>query len=383
MMSFTRISFLLALLAMAMVSLTTASCSFKSAEEEAIEEQQALEEQRVADSITAATERKARLKDSLSKLFPKITYSRLHVRNSAVLDSVRRVFGKRDSTWSNYRVLTLLNRKDIQFVRVGDSLVVPDTIISDLRAYSLFPMYYDAADTINKIVLISNTWQCYAAYEKGVLVRFAAVNSGEERKPTLPGRYAVNWKQRKRLSSLDSTWVLPFTVNFHQYAGSAFHQFEMPGRPVSHSCVRQFMTDAEWLFKWVKQARLDSVRRRPIPFTGTPVIILDIFDFSRRRGGPWLELTGNTDITIPLPPDPMKVEEALIPISQIPKAVRGALPDHTRYAKAEEILRDRGIIREGVNLRESIDFNKLRREKKKRQELERARKAQDSVGRQG
>lgn len=31
--------------------------------------------------------------------------------------------------------------------------------------------------------------------------------------------------------------ILPFTVNFHQYAGNAFHQFEMPGRPVSHSAV--------------------------------------------------------------------------------------------------------------------------------------------------
>lgn len=383
MMSFTGITFRFAISAAALVFLTMASCSFKSAEEEALEEQKVAEEQRIADSVTAANARKARLKDSLSKLFPPIRYSRLHVRNSAVLDSVRRVFGKRDSTWDNYRVLTLLNRKDIQFVRVGDSLVVPDTIIGDLRAYSMFPMYYEAADTINKIVLISNAWQCYAAYEKGVLVRFAAVNSGEERKPTLPGRYAVNWKQRKRLSSLDSTWVLPFTVNFHQYAGSAFHQFEMPGRPVSHSCVRQFMTDAEWLFKWVKQARLDTVRRRPIPFTGTPVIILDIFDFTRRRGGPWLELTGNDDVTISLPPNPMTVEEALIPISQIPKMVRGALPDHTRYAKAEEVLRDRGIIREGVQLRESIDFNKLRREKKKRQEAEQKRKADSASRREG
>jgi hypothetical protein len=139
------------------------------------------------------------------------------------------------------------------------------------------------------------------------------------------------------------------------------------------------MADAEWLFKWVRQARTDSITRRPIPFTGTPVIILDIFDFNRRRGGPWLELHDSREIEIPLPPDPMSVEEALIPISQIPKVVRGALPDHTRYAKAEEVLRERGTIREGVNLRESIDFNKLRREKKLRQEAERRKKAaQDS-----
>ncbi|HCN05009.1 MAG TPA: hypothetical protein DIS79_05255, partial [Bacteroidetes bacterium] len=256
---------------------------------------------------------------------------------------------------------------DIYFVRLGDTLVVPDTIMDDLRAYSVFPQYYRAADTIPKLVLISNKWQSYACYEYGELVRFAAANTGEERKPTFPGRYAVNWKQRLRLSSLDSTWRLPFTVNFHQYAGSAFHQFEMPGRPVSHSCVRQFMDDAEWLFKWVKTAKIDTVQHRFVPFTGTPIIITDVFDFTRKRGGPWLELTSNAETPADLPADPMAVEEALIPISQIPKEARGALPDRKRYVEAESLLRDRGHIREGISLKESINFNKLRQEKRRRQ----------------
>ena len=81
-----------------------------------------------------------------------------------------------------------------------------------------------------------------------------------------------------------------------------------------------------------------------------------------------------------LPDAPMEVEEALIPISQIPEVVRGGLPDKTRYVNAEQILRERGQIREGVTLRASIDFNKLRRERRKREarEKERKRKA-DSV----
>lgn len=267
----------------------------------------------------------------------------------------------------NYRALTTLNRKDLYFIRLGDTLVVPDTIMDDLRAYSVFPQYYRAADTIPKLVLISNKWQSYACYEYGELVRFAAANTGEERKPTFPGRYAVNWKQRLRLSSLDSTWRLPFTVNFHQYAGSAFHQFEMPGRPVSHSCVRQFMDDAEWLFKWVKTAKIDTIQHRFIPFTGTPIIITDVFDFTRKRGGPWLELTSNAETPADLPTDPMAVDEALIPISQIPKEARGALPDRKRYVEAESLLRERGHIREGISLKESINFNKLRQEKRRRQ----------------
>lgn len=310
--------------------------------------------------------------DSLRSVFQRIRYERFPVATKHDLDSIRRRFRKTDSNWVNYRAFTTVNRKDIHYVRMGDTVLIPDTLMEDLRAYSVFPAYYPGADTIPKIVLISNAMQSYGCYEFGKLVRFAAVNSGEERKPTLPGRYAVNWIDRLRKSSLDSTWILPYTVNFHLYAGSAFHQFDMPGRPVSHSCVRQFLADAEWLYKWVDRGAVNKETRRIIPMTGTPILIIDVFDFTRKKGGPWLDLTSNRDIELELPADPMAVEEALIPISQIPHVVRGGLPDKTRYVTAEEIIRERGHIREGVTLRESIDFNKLRRERRAREAKKRA-----------
>lgn len=322
-------------------------------------------ELKTKDSVEIAKEARDSHIDSLKNRFPKITYSRFVLSGKQVFDSIRKTFAKKPATMANYRVLTLLNRKDLYFMRRGDTIVMPDTIMEDLRAYSLFPQYYPGADTIPKIIMLSNAWQAYACYEYGELVRFVAVNAGEERKPTFPGRYAVNWKARLRLSSLDSTWRLPFTVNFHQHAGSAFHQFEMPGRPVSHSCVRQLLADAEWLFKWVKMAKYDSVTRRPMPFSGTPVIITDIFDFNRRRGGPWLDLTSNSVMINDLPASPMQVEEALIPMSQIPKDSRGSLVNPQRYVGAEKILREKGIIRPKARLLESIDYNKLRRDKKR------------------
>lgn len=328
---------------------------------------------RAADSVRVATKVREHRIDSIENRFPRIGYRRTVIETTSMLDSIRRTFAKAPETLRNYRALTTVNRKDLHYFRVGDTLMMPDSIVDDLRGYSVFPQYYRDGDTIGKIVFISNKWQAYACYERGELVRFAAANTGEERKPTFPGRYAVNWKSRLRLSSLDSNWRLPFTVNFHQYAGSAFHQFDMPGRPVSHSCVRQFLTDAEWLFKWVKQGKLDT-NRRPIPFTGTTVIILDLFDFTRRRGGAWWDISSNKDVVIALPKDAMHVEEALIPISQIPKDVRGALPDRKRYVDAEQILRDRGVIRESIDLRESINYNKLRQEKRKRAAHEAARK---------
>lgn len=319
--------------------------------------------------------RAAKIKEG-NERFPVIHYT-LHVLDKELLDSVRRVYRKDSATMDGYRAFTTVNRKDIQFYRIKDTVVIPDTICKDLRAYSVFPQYYPAGDTLGKIIFISPKYQCYACYDSGKLVRFAACNSGEERKPSFPGRYGVNWKSRLRHSSLDSSWVLPFTVNFHLQAGSAFHQFEMPGRPVSHSCVRQFLADAEWLFKWVRGARIDKEKHQFIPFSGTPVIILDIFDFSRRFGGPWRELKTNKDISIPLPDKPMEVEEALIPMSQIPLDSRGSLTNRKRYITAEDTLRARGIIREGVDLRETINYNKLRKNKKlAKAQAEKAKKAE-------
>lgn len=102
------------------------------------------------------------------------------------------------------KIFITLNRKERRYLRVGDTIVVPDTIISDLRAYSLFPQYYHAARDINKLIVVSNKYQCYACYENGELVRFAACNSGKERTPTFPGRYALTWKEKKE----DLPWIV-------------------------------------------------------------------------------------------------------------------------------------------------------------------------------
>lgn len=59
----------------------------------------------------------------------------------------------------------------------------------------------------------------------------------------------------------------------------------------------------------------------------TPVIITGMFDYNRKRGGPWWDLKGNYDLQAELPNQPMLVEEALIPMSQVPKDVRGMVPN--------------------------------------------------------
>ncbi len=290
----------------------------------------------------------------------KIEYKLVYIQSSRDIDSILSTRTDSLSKLFARKILMTLNRKELRFVRAGESIVVPNVFTDNILDYSIFPSYYPEAKDISKLIIVDIPKQAYACYENGKAVRFAAVNSGKERTPSFPGRYSLVWKSRLRRSSLDSTWVLPFTFNFHSEAGSAFHKFSMPGRPVSHSCLRQFMDDSEWLYNWGQKAKQDTSGRF-IPFSGTPVIVLGYFDYSRPKSGPWHELQSNHDGIVELPKEPLQVEEALIPIIQIPRGSRSSLRNRALYDSAESILRSRGIIREGVQLTPTFNFNDHRR----------------------
>lgn len=298
-------------------------------------------------------------------IYPKINYTKIQIQDWKHFNQVLRDRNMSSDDPKVQKVLMTMNRKEMRFFGKGDSIVIPDTIVDDIRAYSVFPQYFPEARDIKKIIIVTNKLQAYACYEYGKQVRFAAANTGKERTPTFPGRYALFWKKREHRSSIDSNWVMPFTWNFSE-AGNAFHKFVMPGRPVSHSCIRQFMSDAEWLYNWGEGIKKDSTGKLK-PLSGTPVILIDIFDFSRKRYGPWLELASNKDGVLDLPRKPMEVEEALIPWCQIPDDSKMTIRNRSRYIHAEDTLRARGIIRPGVKLIETVNFNKVRRLKAARE----------------
>ncbi len=293
---------------------------------------------------------------------PKITYSKVVIANNEHREKLMYEFRDSEENFLKNKIFCTLNRKERRFMRIGDTILVPDSITNSILDYSIFPGYYEGAKNVSKIIIVSNKYQSYACYEYGKLVRFAAANTGKEKTQTYPGRYALVWKQLVRKSSIDSTWILPFTFNFHKFAGSAFHQFTMPGYAASHSCIRQFKDDSKWLYYWGQVGTKDS-NNQFRHLTGTPVLIIDVVDFTRRHSGPWKDLTSNKDFFLDLPDNPMEFEEALIPISQIPSSVRGILPNKSRYLYAEDTLRARGVIRADVTLTKSVDFNKLRRHK--------------------
>lgn len=292
--------------------------------------------------------------------FPIINYRTVVFTKTTELNKFINEHKPHKSNKIKYRVITMLNRKELRYFRLNQKIVVPDTYVADLRAYSVFPLYYEGAKDIPKLILVSNVYQSYACYEFGNLVRFAAANTGKKTTPTYPGRYSLYWRDRLRRSSFNEEWIMPFTWNFHLLIGAAFHQFAMPGYPVSHSCIRQFKEDAEWLFNWGEGAKYKQ-KGGYVPFSGTPVIIIDFFDFvkAERR---WLNLTSNQFKIQNLPPKPLEVEEALIPIQHVPPELRSLLSkkDLKRYKYAEDTLKARGILPKNVRLTPSKSLQKNR-----------------------
>jgi hypothetical protein len=291
-----------------------------------------------------------------SETFPIINYKIVQFNNQSELQKFFKEFSPRNNK-TKYRVITTLNRKELRFFRIKQPIIVPDTFISDLRAYTVFPQFYEGAKNIPKLIVVSNLYQCYACYEYGKLVRFAAANTGKKSTPTYPGRYSLQWRERLRRSSFNEEWIMPYTWNFHKITGMAFHQFDMPGYPASHMCIRQFEDDAKWLFDWGEGPKKDSTGKL-LPGTGTPVVIIDFYNFGKEKK--WLKLTSNKDTIDYLPKNPLEVEEALIPIIHVPPELRNILPKDVRkrYETALDTLIARGVLPKDIKLTPSKSLKK-------------------------
>jgi len=79
-------------------------------------------------------------------------------------------------------------------------------------------------------------------------------------------------------------WLLKWYFNFDSQRGISFHEYELPGYPASHACVRLLSADAEWLYSWARQWRL-SPDGRSIAGFGTPVEVFGTYELKHRR--PW------------------------------------------------------------------------------------------------
>jgi hypothetical protein len=188
-------------------------------------------------------------------------------------------------------VLEMLNRRDrAHLLRVDPptpGLVVPLTWTDDPLAYSPFPEIWRAVEGYPKAIVVHQSMQAFAAYEKGTLVRWGPVSTGRKETPTPEGSFNLTWRARSRRSTDNEDWLLEWYFNFVNERGVSFHLFDLPGYPASHACVRLMLRDAQWLYGWGEQWSLDDDRRH-LMMPGTPVLILGTYPF----GAPpvWLSL---------------------------------------------------------------------------------------------
>jgi lipoprotein-anchoring transpeptidase ErfK/SrfK len=173
-------------------------------------------------------------------------------------------------------LLEKLNRADVKHLQRLNQLVVPSAWRRELD-HSPFPSVYSAASAAPKLIVVDQPSQAFAAYEYGQQVYWGPVSSGRQAKPTPSGLYHLNWRARSRTSTLSGEWRLNWYFNFHNARGLAFHEFDLPGVPQSHACVRLLARDAAWIFKWGDGWKLDAKGQIETP--GAPVVILGSYAF--------------------------------------------------------------------------------------------------------
>jgi hypothetical protein len=180
-------------------------------------------------------------------------------------------------------LLEKLNRADVKHLSRLTQLVVPSEWRSEIE-HSPFPVTYAAAAATPKLLVVDQPSQTFAAYEHGMLVRWGPTSTGRQAKPTPTGLYHLNWRARTRTSTLSGEWRLNSYFNFHNRRGLAFHEFDLPGVPMSHACVRLLARDAKWIYEWGQSWKLDAKGQLAEP--GTPVMILGEYNFA--APAPWL-----------------------------------------------------------------------------------------------
>lgn len=192
-------------------------------------------------------------------------------------------------TDSQKDILLAVNRTDEANLPRIAKLIIPSDLSGDVAYYLPFPLSVPALEDVDKILLFSYPAQAFAAYENGELVYTGPTNMGRKKDPTPPGLYYTNWKAEKTTSTFNDEWELKWNFNIENKEGIGFHQYELPGYPASHSCLRLREKDAKYLYTWAEQWELKG--SDDILAKGTPVIVFGSYPFDGEK--PWLQLLNN------------------------------------------------------------------------------------------
>lgn len=182
-------------------------------------------------------------------------------------------------------LLEKLNRIDRGRIASLDRIVVPDRWDLPEIAYSPLPRRFTWAAYFPKAVVVSKKLQVFGAYENGRLTHWGPVSTGAAETPTPGGLFHLNWRSKGRRSTVNRNWFLKWYFNFGNKRGHSFHEYELPGLPASHGCVRLLGRDARRLYEWGDPWEIEKPGGR-IARRGTPVLILGAYDHAAEK--PWL-----------------------------------------------------------------------------------------------
>ena len=210
-------------------------------------------------------------------------------KDKKVRDSLYAIFSKKYSERERYTILAL-NRLDSKNKWNADTLVVPKDIDTTMMAYSPFPMQLDLLIDVKKFVVFSYPIQAFGVYSNGSLVKWGPTSMGKKTAQTTRGLTFANWKKKLSISTVSSEWKLPYNFNIHNLGGIGWHQYDLPGYPASHSCLRLLMKDAQWLYNyadtWVLNPGGATTKAK-----GTAVIVFGDYKWGGRK--PWRNLLSN------------------------------------------------------------------------------------------
>lgn len=269
----------------AIVLLSLASCDNSSVKPQQVD---SIITSTLKDSIELINSTKDTITSIQLDTLPKIKFSMLQLN-----DSVREQLPKQFPD-SQLIIICALNRIDPNRLHRADSLMIPDSIYADFIKYSPYPLHIQKADSIDKLILVSYPLQAFALYTAGKLERWGPVSMGGKATQTPTGMFHTNWKSKSQISTDNASWILPWYFNLVNHTGVSFHQFELPGFPASHSCIRLRQIDAEYIYYYAEQWKLDE-KGWNIHVEGTPVIIYNKYPFGEAR--PWFKRAIDSEST--------------------------------------------------------------------------------------
>jgi len=192
---------------------------------------------------------------------------------------MRELHRRFDST--QLSLLEKLNRTDLTHLARLRNIVVPSVWTGNELDYSPFPAHYPPAEGIPKILVVDIPSQAFGGYEYGKLIRWGPISSGRKSSPTPPGLFHLNWRSPGRHSTVNPEWYMRWYFNFDNKGGASLHQYELPGYPASHECIRLLEADARWLYGWGEEWRLDEKGWKVLK-PGTPVMILNHYSYGSK-----------------------------------------------------------------------------------------------------